>query len=76
MQIQPVSAQQQQGEVLSKIKPSPQQIKDLKSYLGTRESGSSLNRFSPDYDPIAAAMARHPDLTEDQAERIAEAFGF
>ena len=28
------------------------------------------------YDPIANAMRRHPKLTKEEAERMAEAFGF
>ena len=74
--ITPETAQQQQDEVLSKNNPSPQQVKNLKAYLQSRENASSLNRFSPGYDPIEAAMARHPGLTRERAERMAESFGF
>jgi len=28
------------------------------------------------YDPIANAMRRHPNLTEEEAEAMAKAFGF
>ena len=28
------------------------------------------------YDPIASAMRRHPDLTQETAEAMAKAFGF
>jgi hypothetical protein len=28
------------------------------------------------YDPIANAMRRHPKLTKEEAERMAQAFGF
>ena len=28
------------------------------------------------YDPIASAMRRHPDLTQETAEAMAKSFGF
>jgi len=28
------------------------------------------------YDPIASAMRRHPDLTQEAAEAMTKAFGF
>jgi len=28
------------------------------------------------YDPIASAMRNHPGLTREEAERMAESFGF
>ena len=34
---------------------------------------TSLNEL---YDPIANAMRRHPDLTQEAAEAMAKAFGF
>ena len=74
--IRPETAQQQQDEVLSKNNPSPQQVEILKAYLQSRANASSLNPRSPEYDPIEAAMARHPGLTREQAEKMAEAFGF
>jgi len=39
-------------------------------------SVSSPAKQSLDYDPLEAAMQRHPGLTEEKAEEIAKAFGF
>lgn len=33
-------------------------------------------QMPPSFDPIQAAIERHPGLTEEKAEEIARAFGF
>jgi hypothetical protein len=33
-------------------------------------------QMPPSFDPIQAAVDRHPGLTEEKAEEIARAFGF
>jgi len=53
--------------------------KNLKGLCDERWLGpdrGSINKHSPDYDPIAASMSRHPGLTAADAERLARAFGF
>jgi hypothetical protein len=56
--------------------PTPQQVAALKDYVKRGGRPSSHNPSSPDYDPIAVAMAEHPGLTRETAEEMAKAFGF
>lgn len=37
---------------------------------------SDRDPLSPPYDPIENAMRRHPGLTREEAEKLAEAAGF
>ena len=39
-------------------------------------ASSSSETSSKEYDPIGNAMRRNPGLTREQAEKIAEAFGY
>ncbi len=51
-------------------------LKELCDQRWLAPDRGSINKHSPDYDPIAASMSRHPDLTAEAAERLARAFGF
>ena len=38
--------------------------------------GSASSGLPKDFDPIESAMKRHPGLTREKAEEMAESFGF
>ena len=62
--MRPMDEQQQFDELNAnrRIKLAPKKVFE-----------TSLNES---YDPIASAMRRHPDLTQETAEAMAKAFGF
>ena len=72
----PMDAQQMHDAAMVVPKPSPEQVQMMSDYLGKIAPTSSLDPSSVTYDPIAAAMARHPMLTREKAEETAKAFGF
>jgi hypothetical protein len=41
-----------------------------------QRQGNALPKLPKGYDPIENAMRRHPGLTREKAEEMAEAFGF
>ena len=56
-----------------------EQIANMKLKLTPKEDFKKLlNKSKPPtfYDPTANAMERHPNLTKEEAEAIALAFGF
>lgn len=68
------SAQDQQDAELAKRKPVPPNgIKDL---VTSGSGGAASETSSHGYDPIENAMRRHPGLTREEAEAMAEKFGF
>ena len=72
----PMDEQELFNETLKVPSLSPEQVQMMSDYLDGISETSSLDPSSVTYDPIAAAMARHPMLTAEKAERIAKAFGF
>ncbi len=55
---------------------SRRQIAEPTRHVDALADRGSTNPRSPDYDPIEASLARHPDLTRERAEQVAKAFGF
>jgi hypothetical protein len=55
---------------------SQRQIAELTRHVEAVADRGSKNPRSPDYDPIEASLARHPDLTRKHAGQMAKAFGF
>ena len=55
---------------------SQRQIAEPTRHVDALADRGSTNPRSPDYDPIEASLARHPDLTRKHAEQMAKAFGF
>ena len=67
------SAQEQQDAILEKNFKSMGSIKDL---VQSQSESTSSEASSGSYDPIENAMRRHPGLTREKAEAIAELYGF
>ena len=55
---------------------SQHQIAEPTGHVDAFANPGSTNPRLPDYDPIEASLARHPDLTRERAEQMAKAFGF
>ena len=55
---------------------SQRQIAEPIRHVDAFADRGSTNPRSPDYDPIEASLARHPDLTRERAEQTAKALGF
>ena len=54
---------------------SQRQIAEPTGHVDAFANRGSTNPRLPDYDPIEASLARHPDLTRERAEQMAKAFG-
>lgn len=67
-----MDAQQEhdQGRVMPTKKSLKGSRKRLEALLKKKEA------LTVGYDPIASAMRDHPGLTREEAEKMAEAFGF
>ena len=48
----------------------------LEALLAKKEAGSLENEPSSGLGPIERAMREHPGLTQEMAEKMADAFGF
>ncbi len=73
-----MDAQQEHDYKMSKrklklSKGSKQRLQDL---LAKKNDASSAHEPYSGVDPIAQAMRNHPGLTQEDAEKMAEFFGF
>ena len=75
-EYRPMDEQEQFNETLVVPKLTPEQVQLMSDYLEKVPPTAKLDPRSVHYDPIAAAMAKHPGLTREEAEEMARAFGF
>lgn len=74
----PRDAQEEHEDSLSRMAanpPSAAQLAELMSSAPRNGDASSPSASLDNFDPIASAMQRH-GLTREEAERMAEEFGF
>jgi hypothetical protein len=72
-----MTAQQLHDQKLSKgINLNPNSRKVLEGLLEKKSKSSSSKLQSQPLDAIARAMKRHSGLTREEAETIAESYGF
>ena len=72
-----MTAQQLHDQKLSKgINLNPNSRKVLEGLLEKKSKSSSSTLQSQPLDAIARAMKRHSGLTREEAEAIAESYGF
>ena len=55
---------------------SQRRIAEPTRHIDALADRGSTNPRLPNYDPIEASSARHPDLNRERAEQMAKAFGF
>ncbi len=67
------SAQEQQDAMMKENLKSMRSLKDL---VQSQSESTSSEASSGSYDPIENAMRRHPGLTREKAEAMAELYGF
>lgn len=71
-----MDAQQQHDLEMADYKPTPGSRQRLEASLARKKAASSATLPPGASDPIAVAMRNHPGLTREEAEKMAEAFGF
>jgi hypothetical protein len=71
-----MDAQQQHDLEMSDYKPAPDSRQRLEALLAQKSAASSETLPTGASDPIEVAMRNHPGLTREEAEKMAEAFGF
>ena len=72
----PATAQEQHDLEMSQTEVKLASKKDLAALMSEAKRTSLLAASSTNFDPIESAMARHPQLTREKAERRAKALGF
>ena len=71
-----MDAQEMQDMELARARPKLVSKKAMEALITEARRNELLTGSSTNFDPIESAMANHPKLTREKAERMAEEFGF